>query len=407
MQTMSEQRWTVTDLTRYVREKFELDYRLQDLEVEGEVSDFRIPGSGHAYFTLKDAGAQLRCVMWRSEVQSQSYLPQHGDHVIARGQLSVYEAGGQYQLYCRRLRPAGQGDLHAQFEELKARLQEEGLFDAERKRPIPERPHTIGIVTSPSTAALQDVLNVLSRRSPLARVVLSPAPVQGDQAPPQIVAAIEAINALPGVDVLLVVRGGGSLEDLWCFNDERVARAVAASAIPVISGVGHEIDFTLCDFAADLRAPTPSAAAELATPITRDDLLVGVQAARLRAFAATAASLVDLRRAVERSAHSLRRLSPQARITGVRQQVDMLLVRAVHAARADLSLRRAALDGLRRTLNGVSPSNTLARGYAIVRGADGRVLRSARSAPPGSRVDIRLYRGTLSATVDRQETEDE
>lgn len=401
---MIQQRWTVSRLTRYVRDMFEKDYRLQDVEVEGEVSDFRIPGSGHAYFTLRDAGAQLRCVMWRSEVEAQSYLPAHGDHVVAHGNLSVYEAGGQYQLYCRSLHPVGLGDLHTQFEALKARLQAEGLFDAARKRPLPERIRTIGMVTSPSTAALRDVLNILRRRNPLAHVIVAPTPVQGDQAPPQIVAALEALNARPEIDVILVVRGGGSLEDLWCFNDEQVARAIAASRIPVISGVGHEIDFTLADFAADLRAPTPSAAAELATSLTRDDMRRAVLDQQVRLAAALGDNLARRRQAVESARHMLRRLSPQARINGLRQSLDLLLGRADRAVGHHLGLRRERLAGARRALGAFDPAGTLARGYAIVQ-VDGRVLTDAADALPGDRLSIRLHRGRLAATVSERRSD--
>ncbi len=400
-------RWTVSELTRYIRLLFDGDYRLQDLEVEGEISDFRIPGSGHAYFTLKDAEAQLRCVMWRDalERQSQRYLPQHGDRVIARGYVGVYEAGGQYQLYCRELRPAGVGDLHAQFEELKAKLQAEGLFDPARKRPIPPQPRVIGLVTSPSTAAFQDVLNILSRRYPLARLVLSPTLVQGDAAPPQIIAALEALNARPDVDVILIVRGGGSLEDLWCFNDERVARAVAASRIPVISGVGHEIDFTLTDFAADLRAPTPSAAAELATSVTVDDLRSSVRTCATRLTHAFSAELAARRRALQSATYTFRRFSPRAWVDNLRQRLDSLISRMRTAAGHALALRQASLMGARRALMAFNPEETLARGYAIVHGPDGRVLRDAATVSPGDALHIRLHRGRLQASVQQVERE--
>lgn len=399
-------RWTVSELTRYIRSLIDADYRLQDLEVEGEVSDFRIPGSGHAYFTLKDAEAQLRCVMWRDALQRQRYIPQHGDRIIARGYLSVYEAGGQYQLYCRELRPAGIGDLYAQFEELKAKLQAEGLFDPARKRSIPQRPRVIGIVTSPSTAAFQDVINILSRRYPLARVILSPTLVQGDAAPPQIVAALEALNARPDVDVILIVRGGGSLEDLWCFNDECVARAVAASRIPVISGVGHEIDLTLTDFAADLRAPTPSAAAELATSITIDDLRATVHTCAVRLNSAFSADLSARRHALQRAAHAFERLSPRAWVDNLRQRLDGLVSRMFYAADHALSLQRASLAGARRALLAFSPEETLARGYAIVRGPNGHVLRDAAAVSVGDALDIRLHRGRVLARVQRTEKDE-
>ena len=401
---METQRWTVSELTRYLREQFESDPRLQDTEVEGEVSDFRIPGSGHAYFTLKDADATLQCVMWRSQLLAhRGDLPKHGDRVIAEGYISIYEPRGQYQLYCRRLRPAGRGDLHAEFERLKEKLAAEGLFDAERKRPVPVSPAVIGIVTSPSTAALQDVLNVLRRRRPQVRVVLSPTPVQGESAPPQIIRALEALNTQADVEVILLLRGGGSIEDLWCFNDEDLARAVAASRIPVIAGVGHEIDFTLVDFAADLRAPTPSAAAELATPITADHLRADVQRLSQRLFNAAALRTAEQRRAYEQAMYALRRLSPRAAIDNARQQVDGLVSRATRAVQSRFALRRSELAGLKRALKSMSPMETLARGYAIVQGPDGLVLHDPAQVRPGDRLHIRLEKGPLRATVDEEQ----
>jgi exodeoxyribonuclease VII large subunit len=411
-------RWSVGELTRYIRQMFETDYRLQEVEVEGEVSNWRAPGSGHAYFTLKDAEAQLRCVMWKSDVAAQASLPHDGERVVAHGHLGVYEAGGQYQLYCRLIRPAGLGDLFAQFEALKAKLQAEGLFDPARKRPLPERPAVIGVVTSPSAAAFQDVLNVLRRRYPLARVILSPTAVQGDQAPAQIVAALEAIRSRPEVEVILIVRGGGSLEDLWCFNDERVARAVAASPednsltsgpllrasrIPVVSGVGHEIDFTLTDFAADLRAATPTAAAELVTPVTRDDLRAALERARASLAAGTGAIILEQRRQIEGAAGRLKARSPQARLDSARQRLDGLLARAGQAAQTGIDLRRERIAGMGKALAAMNPGATLARGYAIVRGEDGRVIRRAVDAPAGTRLNVRLSEGAVRATVDEIE----
>jgi exodeoxyribonuclease VII large subunit len=385
----------------------ELDYRLQDLELVGEVSDFRVPGSGHAYFTLKDADAQIRCVMWRSALETQTYRPEHGERILARGYLSIYERDGVYQLYCRSLRPAGAGDLHAQFEETKARLQAEGLFDETRKRPIPQQPRIIGIVTSPSTAALQDVLNILRRRYPLARVVLSPTPVQGDQAPEQIAAALNALNALPDIDTILLVRGGGSLEDLWCFNDERVVRAVAASRYPVISGVGHETDFTLADFAADLRAPTPSAAAELATPITIDDLSEQVMFFQTRLTVCLHTDTEARREAVTRLQHDLARLSPRTRIDNLRQRVDSLSSRSLQSIRRIIDIREARLAGLRRALATTSPEATLARGYSIVYGPEEQIIRSADEVSKGDMLRIRLHHGQVRAIVNKQETDDD
>ena len=240
--------WTVTNLTRYLRVLLEGDANLQDIWVVGEISNLSRPASGHLYFTLKDSGAALRCVMWRNAVLRQPLLPQDGEAIEVHGSLSVYEAGGNYQLYADLIRPAGEGALYQEFLRLKARLEEEGLFADERKRPIPRWPKTIGIVTSPTGAALRDMLNTLKRRYPLVRVILAPTAVQGEEAPGGIVEAISRLNRIAQPDVILLARGGGSIEDLWAFNDERVARAIFASRVPVISGVGHETDFAIADF---------------------------------------------------------------------------------------------------------------------------------------------------------------
>lgn len=390
--------WTVTDLTRYIREALEMDWRLQDLWLEGEVSNLRPATSGHLYFTLKDAGAQIRCVMWKTQAARLARLPDDGDLVLAHGRISVYEARGEYQLYCDALRPAGLGDLYLQFEALKARLEAEGLFDPARKRPLPAFPRQIGVVTSPQAAAFQDIQNVLRRRWPAVEVILSPAQVQGIDAPPQIVAALAALNAHTQADVIIVARGGGSIEDLWCFNDEGVARAIAASRIPVVSGVGHETDFTLADFAADARAPTPSAAAEMVTPDRAEYLdALAAQVARLDRAINTA--LDGRRRAVEALRSALRYVSPQATIQNARQRVDDLIARAARQAQSDLRLRRERLAGLRARLEGVSPLATLARGYAVAT-RDGRLLTDAGDAPPGADIGVRLHRGSLRARVE-------
>jgi exodeoxyribonuclease VII large subunit len=394
-----QKRWGVSELTRYIRQMFEMDYRLADVEVEGEVSNWRAPASGHVYFTLKDADSQIKAVMWRSDVLAQRGLPQDGERVVARGNISVYEAQGQYQLICRRLLPVGAGDLAAQFEALRDRLGQEGLFDPARKRPLPDSIHVIGVVTSASTAAFQDVLNILRRRNPLAQVILSPTPVQGSDAPPQIVAALEALNHRPEVDVILLVRGGGSLEDLWCFNDERVARALAASRLPVISGIGHEIDFTLADFAADVRAPTPSAAAELASPLTRDDLIEHLNSLTGRLNTAQELAFTAGRDTVERLTESLRYLSPRSRIENSRQRLDDLLARSERAVRAGTLVQRGRLQSITRMLAAMNPQATLARGYAVVRGAQGQIVRRAADAPPGAQVRIQLEAGNLTASV--------
>jgi len=389
--------YTVSQLTAHIRRLVDGDPALDDLWLEGEVSNFNRASSGHCYFTLKDGGSQIRCVMWRNDANRQTYLPTDGDQILSHGRVSVYEARGIYQLYVDRIRPAGRGDLYRQFERLKARLEREGLFAPERKRPLPRFPRCIGVVTSPKAAALQDILNVLSRRFPLTRVLLSPTLVQGDGAPPQIIGAIDLLNERRDVDVIIVSRGGGSLEELWAFNDEGVARAVAASRIPVICGVGHETDFSLADFAADRRAPTPSAAAELAVPDQAevrnrlDDWVAALTGA--------AASAVEQRRwQLADRVRVLRHLSPAAQLRQARQRVDDLVDRAEKATYHEIDLRRERLDGLSGRLTGLSPHGTLARGYAIVRRSDtGAVVRSVQQVTPGDALDIRVADGDFPA----------
>jgi exodeoxyribonuclease VII large subunit len=267
--------WTVSRLTQHLRQVIESDPQLQDVWVRGELSNVSRPASGHLYFTLKDAGASLRGVMWKLDAARLKFPLRDGMEVEAHGRIGIYEVSGQVQLYADVLRPVGEGALYAEFLRLKSLLEAEGLFDLSRKRGLPELPRRIGIVTSSTGAALRDMLNTLRRRLPFVDVILAPSPVQGADAPPALVAALQKLNRFQP-DVILIARGGGSIEDLWAFNDERVVRAVAASQAPVISGVGHETDFTLTDFAADLRAPTPTAAAELATPVTLFDLASGM-----------------------------------------------------------------------------------------------------------------------------------
>jgi exodeoxyribonuclease VII large subunit len=396
--TLSEP-YTVSQLTGFVRRLIESEPELSDLWVEGEVSNFSRASSGHCYFTLKDAGSQIGCVMWRNVAQVQDYLPLDGDQVLAHGRVGVYEASGRYQLYVDRFRPAGVGDLYRQFELLKARLEAEGLFAPERKRPLPPFPRRIGVVTSPTTAALRDIINVLSRRYPLAEVLLSPTQVQGAAAPSQIVTALKALNGRDDVDVIIVARGGGSLEDLWAFNDESVARAIAASRIPLICGVGHETDFSLADFAADERAPTPSAAAEMVVPDQTE--LRGQVAGLSTALVTTLRGMIDqghwrLSEQVQR----LRLLSPGVQLTQARQRVDDLLGRAEAAMRYDLAVRRERLLGTTGRLAGVGPLATLGRGYAVVRHRQtDTVVRSVAQVSPGDALDICVADGEFKADV--------
>ena len=391
--------WTVTELTHYLKDLLDLDPELQDVRLTGEISNFSRASSGHLYFTLKDAGAVISCVMWRSAATQLAWQPEQGMAVLAHGRVSVYPARGSYQLYVDQLRPAGLGDLHTLFEQLRDRLRAEGLFDLERKQPLPQIPRVLGVVTSPRAAALRDVLNVLRRRYPLVQVLLAPTLVQGEGAPPQIVAALQALDARDDVDLILLVRGGGSLEELWAFNDERVARAIAACRHPVVSGVGHETDFTIADFVADVRAPTPSAAAELSVP-DQADLRQRIGAWATQITSSIARQLGQMREALDRQQQALQRLSPQARVDAHRQQVDDWTRQAGRALAHTLTLRRTGLAGLRARLEALSPLATLERGYAIVRRADtDAVVRRVEQVCAGDDLSIRVSDGEFDAVA--------
>ena len=388
---------TVGDLTRYIREMFEVDYRLQDVWVEGEVSGVTRHASGHTYFTLKDASAQISCVMWKTVAPTYGALVVHGGQIVAHGKVSVYEARGQYQLYVDRVQPKGLGDLHAQFELLKARLEAEGLFAPERKRGLPEFPHRIGVVTSPTGAVIRDICNILARRWPLVEVILAPTQVQGKDAPPHIVAALDALYRRADLDLIIVARGGGSLEDLWAFNDERVARKIADSPVPVVSGVGHETDFTIADFVADLRAPTPSAAAELATP-DREEMSSQLAALRARLASALSDDLRARRIALQSQTRALSHLSPQARLANLRQRTDDLISQATWTVSHLLQLRRERLTGASARLGALNPLAVLERGYAVVR-RDGRLVRSVSQVSRDDRLAVRVSDGEFDVTA--------
>ena len=390
--------WTVSELTQYIRELFEIDYRLQDVEVSGEISNFSRARSGHLYFTLKDNKSQLKCVMWRSSAERLRFQPQDGEAVVVNGRISVYEASGVYQLYAEQMSPLGQGDLAAAFEELKERLEAEGLFDAEHKQPIPSFPRKIGVVTSADAAALRDIANVLRRRYPLASVLIAPTLVQGAEAPAQIVRALRWLDGRNDIDTIIVARGGGSMEDLWAFNDEGVARAIFAASHPIISGVGHEVDFTIADFVADLRAPTPSAAAELAVP----------DVVELRPFfnniqqqmkAIVLEQIGQHRWQVQTLKRSLSHLSPQVGIAGNRQRLDGWHARLERAMQRRLDESRHRFSLLQTQLTAVSPMATLGRGYAIVRDDNGRIVRSPANVQSGDPLTVQVRDGQFGVVV--------
>ncbi len=391
--------WSVSDLTRYLRELLESDELLQDLWVTGEVSNFSRPASGHVYFTLKDSSASLRCVMWRSAVMRQNFLPRDGEAIDVHGTISIYEAGGQYQLYADLFRQAGEGALYAEFMRLKALLEAEGLFAAERKRPIPERPHRIGIVTSPSGAALQDMLNTLRRRYPLVEVVLAPTPVQGEEAPSWIITALRDVVRLANPEVIILARGGGSIEDLWAFNDERVARAIAASPVPVITGIGHETDFTIADFVSDLRAPTPTAAAELATP-NQADLRLDLADLLARLSRTLQGYTSMLRWSFTSIQAQLARNSPMILVQTGSQRVDELQRRLASSTSHVLQLQRSYLTGLTQRMTALNPGAVLERGYAIVTNQAGTAIARVAQVKAGEPLTVQVSDGNFGVHVD-------
>ena len=390
--------WSVAELTNYVRELFEIDFRLRDVSVAGEISNFTRARSGHLYFTLKDAESQLKCVMWRSSAKRLRFQPQDGDAVVAHGRMTVYSAGGVYQLAANSLEPAGRGDLALAFERLKEQLAGEGLFDEAHKQPIPAFPRKIGIVTSADAAALRDILNVLERRYPIVEILIAPTLVQGNQAPVQIVQALRWLDGRYDIDSIIVARGGGSIEDLWAFNDEQVARAIFAAQHPVISGVGHETDFTIADFVADLRAPTPSAAAELAVP-DREELAPGVLGMVNALSSLMQANLQQKRWQVERQVQALRLHSPVSRLDNNRQQLDNLLGRLDQSIQRFLQERKSKLMVAQVGLTAVSPLATLARGYAIVRDGSDRVVSQVQDIATGDSLTVQVSDGTFDVVV--------
>lgn len=439
----SREVYTVSSLNREARRIVE--GQLGVIWVEGEISGLARPGSGHLYWRMKDESAQLRCAMFRSRNRLLNFRPDDGQHVLARGRVSIYEPRGEYQLVVEYLEEVGEGLLRRRFEELKRKLAAEGLFDAGRKRGKPELPRRIGVVTSPSGAAVRDIVTVLARRFPAIPVLIYPTAVQGATAAAEIASALELADRRAECDLLILARGGGSLEDLWSFNEEAVARAMAAVSIPIISGVGHEIDFTIADFVADVRAPTPSGAAELAVP-DQAQWFGALEASGQRLARAVGQRLAEPKTALAGLAHRLERSHPGVQLRQSQQRLDELetrirlgIARALQDRRsrlADSSLRlrganpasriellderlrfvssglkRAARDALRkprerlslarRALESVSPLATLQRGYAIVTGAEtGAILTDAKAAPPGAAIQIRLARGELSATVE-------
>jgi exodeoxyribonuclease VII large subunit len=440
---------TVSELSARLRAV--LEERFPAVWVEGEISNFKVYTSGHAYFTLKDETAQLRCVLFRNRTRRIRFEPADGLHVLAFGSVEVYAQRGEYQLVIELLEPRGLGALQLAFEQLKERLQREGLFDAARKRPLPRFPKKIGIVTSPSGAALRDMLRVIGRRFGEIHIVIAPAKVQGEGAAQEVAQGVRELNALGGVDVIIVGRGGGSLEDLWAFNDEMLSRTIAASKIPVISAVGHEVDFTIADFVADLRAPTPSAAAELVVRekqavadsvfdlgrrlaaamerrLARErerletvrrrrvltdarrplrDLERRVDDATARLRRAIASAMRQAAHRVELAARGLRAQSPVARTLGDRRRLTELSSRLDRGLARQLDRARHQLSGAAGRLDSLSPLAVLGRGYSLTRLPSGEIVRGARQVAAGDDVSVLLSQGSLECRVTATKEHDE
>lgn len=391
--------YRVSEITRRLREVISADTILSDVWVQGEISGCKQPASGHLYFSLKDESASIRCVMWRSGAARLERIPRDGEAVYAHGSFSVYETRGDVQLYVEELQLIGAGVLYQRFEALKRRLEAEGLFAQERKRPFPKFPRRIGIATSRDGAVLHDILHIFERRYPLLQVFLAPCAVQGDAAPQQIVEALAALQKLPDLDLIILARGGGSFEDLFCFNDERVARAIVASRVPIISGVGHETDFTISDFCADLRAPTPTAAAQFCTP-DQNELRSSLLVQERRLTQALRSSVDETRRRLGVDVNALTRASPRVQIANRRQQVDDLARSASGELRRRLALLREQLHGASRHLEALNPDATLGRGYALVRLLPGgQTVRSTSQVTANDQVQVRVRDGEFGARV--------
>jgi len=389
---------SVGQLTSYIKDKLESDLTLNNVWVKGEVSNFKHHSSGHMYFTLKDRTSALRCIMFRSRNQSLKFRPTEGMSVVARGYVTLYERDGQYQLYVEEMQPDGVGALYTAFLQLKQRLENEGLFDRQRKRTLPGFPRKVGVITSPTGAAVRDIINVLTRRSPQTHIILVPVPVQGDAAPPGIARGITLANSIAELDVIIVGRGGGSIEELWAFNTEIVARSIFESRVPVVSAVGHETDFTIADFVADMRAPTPSAAAELVVPDC-SEVRRHIDNLNRRLVLGTRSCVSALRERSERAAESRFLKRPKDELYRKAQDIDFLSKRLGQAALSQLSSKRNRLTLQMSRLDDMSPIATLHRGYTICRDSNTTVLTKVEQVKTGDKVQIIMSDGSLDCAV--------
>ena len=401
---MEERILSVSQVNAYIKSMMDHDELLASVCVRGEISNYKLYPSGHHYFSIKDADSALRCVMFRSSAVRLRFRPENGMKVLVTGRISVFPRDGAYQLYCTSLTPDGVGDLYVAFEQLKAKLAAEGLFDSGHKKPLPKFPHRIAIITSGAGAAVMDMLRILGKRYPLSKVMILPVRVQGAEAPAEIAGAIRYANRYQMADLIITGRGGGSIEDLWAFNDERVARAVFDSGIPVISAVGHEPDVTICDFVADVRAATPSNGAELATP-DQAQLRSQLQNAQTRLMESMTKQLKLSRQTL--AALSAKRVlqSPENYLQDKRMQLDYLHQQLITASQRQIAENKQRFIHLTASLEAMSPLKVLARGYSVVRAEDGALVTDASRVQVGGRIHVQMKKGSLTACVEQVEEE--
>ena len=403
---MDQHVFGVAEVNQLVKQLLDGEPMLQNIYVRGELSNYKMYPSGHHYFTLKDADGALRCVMFRGQASRLRFRPENGMQVIARGRITVFPRDGAYQLYCDALTPEGAGDLAVAFEQLKAKLHAEGLFDPAHKKPLPRYPQRIAVVTSAAGAAVHDMIRILRRRYPIAKVILLPVRVQGAEAPPEIAGAIRYADRWKIGDVIITGRGGGSMEDLWAFNDERVARAIYDCETPIISAVGHEPDVTISDFVADARASTPSNAAEIAVP-DQMELLRWLRGAGDRMVQCETGRLEAARQRLDNLASNRVMRDQLAYVQDKRMELAHLQQRLGDLSGALLSRRRQRFSALAAALDAMSPLKVLGRGYAVARSQDGTILKSGREVAPGDRVSVTLSEGGFDAVVERSYTKED
>lgn len=396
---MQRKVYPVSAVNRYVKQLLQQDMILSGLWVSGEISNFKRHSSGHLYFTLKDREGSVAAVMFAGDARSLAFRPQDGQQVQVQGYISLYEKTGQYQLYVRKMEQQGSGQLYQAFEALKQKLQAQGLFDMERKKPIPVYPRKIGIVTSPTGAAVRDMIQIARRRHPGVQLVLYPALVQGMEAAPTIVKGIRKLDRMPEVDVIIVGRGGGSIEDLWPFNEEMVAMAIAQAQTPIVSAVGHETDFTIADFVSDLRAPTPSAAAELTVPDVRS-ILGQMDGLEQRRYRAIQRKQLTYRQQLALLWQKVQAGDPRRKLDELRQQLDMQEQRQLHLWKQCLQQRQYRLEHLSSSLELLSPQHQLDKGYAMVMDEEGRIVSAVEQVAKGQALRIQMKDGKIAATVE-------